>query len=303
MSQLAQQIPTSNQTVLAGRKATAPRCPLPMPHGWFCIGTKADLEKKQVSALRYFDRDLVLFQTESGAFCLMDAYCPHLGAHLAEGGKVDGDCLRCPFHGWAWDTNGQCADVPYAKQIPLRAQQVRLQTFPITECHGLLYAWYHPNAIEPLWQLQPEPELSEPGWNTDWSMKEWVIKAHIQEIAENASDPAHFHFVHDSLQIPDWKIDYEDIWRTAKLELDYITPKQGEKRAYIHSYSQGAGYNATRFTGICETFQMGMATPIDQEHTHVRLFITHQPMEAKPEAQQELARAIEREIFYQLEQD
>lgn len=46
---------------------------------------------------------------------ILDAYCPHLGANMAEGGRVKGDCLECPFHGWLFrGSDGQCDYIPYA---------------------------------------------------------------------------------------------------------------------------------------------------------------------------------------------
>ena len=59
----------------------------------------------------------VAFRTEQGKAAILDAYCPHLGAHLAIGGKVVGNCIECPFHGWQFRAqDGQCTAVPYAKK-------------------------------------------------------------------------------------------------------------------------------------------------------------------------------------------
>ena len=48
----------------------------------------------------------------------MDAYCPHLGANMAVGGKVvNNDCLECPFHGWQFSgETGKLVNIPYAKK-------------------------------------------------------------------------------------------------------------------------------------------------------------------------------------------
>ena len=64
------------------------------PNGWFQIAYSDELEKGQVVPLRYFGKDLVLFRTEGGEAQLLDAYCPHLGAHLGHGGKVQGEIGR-----------------------------------------------------------------------------------------------------------------------------------------------------------------------------------------------------------------
>jgi hypothetical protein len=58
------------------------------PRGWFVIQFSDELGRGDVKPLRYFGKDLVLFRTESGKPAILDAYCPHLGAHLGHGGKV-----------------------------------------------------------------------------------------------------------------------------------------------------------------------------------------------------------------------
>ena len=46
---------------------------------------------------------------------MVETYCPHLGADLSAGGKVVGDCIECPFHGWKFDgKSGQLVDIPYS---------------------------------------------------------------------------------------------------------------------------------------------------------------------------------------------
>ena len=93
--------------------------PPPYPNCWYRIGNSADLKVGDVKVGdRAFDlikfqvfislvypqsveclgQHLVLFRGESGAVSVLDAYCPHLGAHLAVGGEVVGDTISCPFH-------------------------------------------------------------------------------------------------------------------------------------------------------------------------------------------------------------
>ena len=78
----------------------ARRFPFPVPNGWFVVAQADDLAPGEVRALYFFARDLVLYRGDDGEPHVVDAHCPHLGAHLGVGGKVEGECLRCPFHGW-----------------------------------------------------------------------------------------------------------------------------------------------------------------------------------------------------------
>ena len=94
------------------------RFPFPIPNGWFVVAMSDDSLAGGSRRSHYFGRDLVLFRTEAGEPRLADAYCAHLGAHLAVGGKVEGDCIRCPFHGWAYD-----GDVRAVRRHPVRRRR------------------------------------------------------------------------------------------------------------------------------------------------------------------------------------
>ena len=62
---------------------------IPMPNGWFAVAFSRDLVPGEVKRIHYFGQELVLFRTRSGQVAVLDAYCAHLGAHLAEGGQRD----------------------------------------------------------------------------------------------------------------------------------------------------------------------------------------------------------------------
>lgn len=58
-----------------------------------------------------------MFRVENGKVHVVDAYCPHLGANLAVGGRVLGGCIECPFHGWQFQgSDGKCVKIPYAEK-------------------------------------------------------------------------------------------------------------------------------------------------------------------------------------------
>lgn len=59
---------------------------------------------------------MALFRGEDSRVRAVDAYCPHLGASLSAGGRVLGNCIECPFHGWRFDGDtGKCNHIPYAE--------------------------------------------------------------------------------------------------------------------------------------------------------------------------------------------
>src|SRR5688572_25840492 len=66
-------------------------------------------DERPVKPVRVLGQDLVLFRDEVGQYGLLDRNCPHRGADLAFGRRESGG-LRCLFHGWLFDVNGQCLE-------------------------------------------------------------------------------------------------------------------------------------------------------------------------------------------------
>lgn len=63
--------------------------------------------------LHILGEHFAVFRTSNGDVNILNAYCPHLGANMAIGGIVRGNCLQCPFHGWTFDgTSGKCVRIP-----------------------------------------------------------------------------------------------------------------------------------------------------------------------------------------------
>lgn len=109
--------------------------PHPIPTSWFAVASSPDLAPGDVQPLEYLGRKLVIFRTRAGVAHVLDAYCPHLGAHLGFGGEVVEETLRCPFHGWRLSGAGKCVDIPYAKRVPTNA---RARTYPTIERNGFI---------------------------------------------------------------------------------------------------------------------------------------------------------------------
>ena len=119
--------------------------------GWFMIGWSAEFPVGEVRPLRYFGEDLVAYRDESGELHVLSGHCRHLGAHIGHGGKVVGDCVECPFHGWRWGPDGTNRYIPYQPDTPNRA--LRLRVFPVREQYGCVFVWHQPDGKEPQWEM------------------------------------------------------------------------------------------------------------------------------------------------------
>jgi len=177
-----------------GDAPAASRFPFtPYPAGWFRVAASASLAPGVVQALRYFGRDLVAFRTRSGRARVLDAHCPHLGAHLGVGGRVDGEHLCCPFHGWRIGVDGRCAHAPSAGRAHPRAGT---RAWPVEERNGQVLVYHHPRGEAPDWSLPEWPEHADPAWTSFRPANRWVIRTHVQEMGENGVDSAHFTHLH-----------------------------------------------------------------------------------------------------------
>lgn len=166
--------------------------------GWHIVLFSRELQVGEVKQLHYFDQDLVAYRGESGQVAILDAHCPHLGANLASGeGRVLGDNIACPFHGWTFSPQGLCVDIPYANSIPEKAVHA-LKGWPVLEKNGFIALWYE-TAGEPREDYLPDiPEWGPQGWG-DWVFYRSRIRAQPCDIIENIVDIAHFPHVHGGL--------------------------------------------------------------------------------------------------------
>jgi 3-ketosteroid 9alpha-monooxygenase subunit A len=186
------------------------------PRGWFMVGRSEDATSVP-AAVRYFGEDWVLYRGESGRVMLMEAYCPHMGTHLAanttsyvvkDGEHVQGDSIRCPYHGWRFGPDGRCNDIPYSPVAPPKA--ACLKSFTVTERAGGLWVWYDPEGLEADYELPPFSEYDQPHW-VNWDLRLLGdLACHPQEVVDNIADKAHLGPVHGSIDMVHFHNEFAD---------------------------------------------------------------------------------------------
>ncbi|MFD0690703.1 aromatic ring-hydroxylating oxygenase subunit alpha [Actinomadura fibrosa] len=247
-----------------------PRFPFPVPNGWFAVARGDELAAGEVRPVRYFGRDLVLYRTASGDARVLDAYCPHLGAHLGHGGQVRGELLECPFHAWRYDgVSGRCLDVPYTDAEPSPKAAVR--AYPVVERFGLVFAWHHLGGAEPYIEMPVMEEFGEDGWSEP-VFHDFEIATCCQEMAENNADYVHFKYVHGMDTVPGGEVEYDGFVKTVT-ERQVFKSKSG--KAYPIDFvrkSYGLGLGALRLKDVMSF--VSSVTPVDEEHVHVRWAFT-----------------------------
>lgn len=267
------------------------------PKGWFCVGLSRDLPVGGVLPVKAFEHDLVLFRGQDGKPALLGAFCPHMGAHLGHGGSVTGNNIMCPFHAWEFNGEGKCAKIPYSQRIPPKAG---VRKWEIVEKNGLIMAWNNIEGGAPEWELPEIPEVGSPDW-TDFEVREWDIKTHSMEMAENQVDVAHFQYLHGTLNYPNSVAEENGHMLTVTSKADMGTSR-GTTQGGIQSTSWGFGFQTIRFSGIVDTLLVAAVTPKDEETVHVR-FCFMVKKAGGADVTRGVGKAFISEVSRQLEQD
>lgn len=136
---------------------------------------------------------LILYRTASGAPTALSGVCPHRSFPLAQG-RLVGDAVQCPYHGFTFDAGGACIRVPSQPSVPDRS---RLRHYPAVERGGAVWVWTgHPDGADPA--AIPDVlamGMGAPGWASDVSPMV-TIRGRYTLLIDNLMDLSHASFIH-----------------------------------------------------------------------------------------------------------
>jgi 3-ketosteroid 9alpha-monooxygenase subunit A len=238
------------------------------PRGWFMVGVSADATTKPAS-VRYFGEDLVLYRGASGRVFLVEAYCPHMGTHLAknttsyvviDNEHVEGDNIRCPYHGWRFGPDGQCNDIPYSPApIPKKAC---LKSFPLIERAGCIWAWHDSEGGAPDYELPEFEHHDEPYW-VNWQIDDLgILNSHPQELLDNMTDKGHLPPVHGSMDMATFENTFDRHIVRQYLEAGHKTLSGGDPMINDTWYT-GPGVLQSVMLGDFPSHMLIAHTPVD----------------------------------------
>ncbi len=141
--------------------------------------------------IRLLGEDLVAFRDSEGRIGLLDEHCPHRGSSLALG--VNGECgLRCLFHGWKFDVNGQCTDTPAEPEGTKLANAMRVKAYPIEVAAGMIWTYMGPKECQPPFPHFPWFDMPE-GHCEAFKV---IYECNYAQAIEGAIDSAHAGVLH-----------------------------------------------------------------------------------------------------------
>lgn len=240
------------------------------PRGWFMVGRSEDATLVP-QAVRFFGEDLVMYRGESGRVVLMEAYCPHMGTHLAknttsyvarDGEHVKGDSIRCPYHGWRFNAEGQCDEIPYSPQTPPKA--ACLKTWNVVERAGGLWVWNDPEGLAPEYELPAFEQWGAPHW-VSWNLHSLGdLACHPQEVIDNICDKAHLDPVHGSIDMVYFHNEFEGHVCRQILSAGHKTlAAEGGEPMTNDTWYTGPGILQSTMLGEYPSLMLITHTPVD----------------------------------------
>ena len=160
---------------------------------WYAVLPSTAVQKGRLTGVRRMGLPLVFFRTEEGKLGCVHDQCTHRGAALSAG-KVQGGCVRCPFHGIEFDPDGRCRFIPaLGKASTEDLSRFNVKAYKVREQYGIIYLWFGEDRLAtetiPFFYDQIDEkdvysELADP----------WA--SHYSRCIENQLDVVHVPIVH-----------------------------------------------------------------------------------------------------------
>jgi phenylpropionate dioxygenase-like ring-hydroxylating dioxygenase large terminal subunit len=174
---------------------------------WYPVATCDQVTNETPFRVRILSLDFVAFRdTEGNAHVLSDT-CSHRGAALGEG-KINGDCVQCPYHGWQYNGAGKCMVIPSLGENGSPPARAKVDSYPVQEKYGIVFAFLGDlpeDERPPLWEVK---EFEQDDWRAN-IMKVFEVDYYYERSVENGLDPAHNEFVHPKQGTPGMILDFE----------------------------------------------------------------------------------------------
>jgi len=222
---------------------------------------------------RLLGEDLVVFRDTQGRLGVLDEHCPHRGASLVFGRNEE--CgLRCLYHGWKFDVDGNCTGMACEPDAPRMMPHVKQKSYPVREGGGFVWIYMGPRA--------EMPDFSPPAWAPTPQTKIAIVKMHTAcnwaQVLEGAIDSAHSSSLH-STDMPSMAVD-----GAKATETNWPRPSTDKApRLQVQQTSFGFRYAAIR---------KPILNPDTHDYVRITLFVAPFTVLIPPNDQYKLAQML-----------
>lgn len=258
---------------------------------WYPVAFVRELDEWPIKKVRLLGENFALWRRPKGGYGIMQEHCPHRRASMVYG-VVEEEGLRCGYHGWLFDTTGQCLDQPAEPEGSTFANRVQAFAGRAEELGGMVWAYVGPD---------PAPELPRFDVYVDDGFKDcgWtVLPCNWLQIMENSVDPHHVEWLHGryfkflgeqqgflappGFQKKHVKVGFDEMeWGILKRRVLEGNSEDADDWAVGHPLV----FPYCMRVGGAGIEQMQIRVPIDDTHTWVAFYSSHQPpgMDTFPE--------------------
>jgi phenylpropionate dioxygenase-like ring-hydroxylating dioxygenase large terminal subunit len=163
-----------------------------IPNQWYAILESNEIRRGKLTSVTRMGEKLVAWRDAAGAAHILGDRCPHRGAALSAG-KLLGECIQCPFHGFEFNSRGECTLIPANGRAATPPRTMQPRAYETREAHGLIYIWWgEPRESYPplpFFDNLPDQRLTYVTLRDPWPV-------HYTRAIENQLDVVHLPFVH-----------------------------------------------------------------------------------------------------------
>ena len=141
--------------------------------------------------LELLSEKMLAFRDTQGRLGVIDEFCAHRGVSLWFGRNEEGG-IRCPYHGWKYDINGQCLDVPSESVESGFCKKIKLKSYPLIERGGVIWIYMGPPELQP---PLPEYEFATVPANQSYTSKR-IQECNWLQALEGGIDSSHVSWLH-----------------------------------------------------------------------------------------------------------
>jgi len=174
---------------------------------WYPVCLAREIDGETLSGVDILGTRVIVYRDGAGKAVVQSAWCPHLGADLSQGRRVEGD-IQCPYHHWRFNAGGACTRIPTGDKIPPAA---RIFTYASVEAWGLIWAF---NGKTPLFDPPRIPGIEEAELSLETHFR-GVRTAPPEVATSNGIDFQHLRTLHglqttepETLTVRDHDIEY-----------------------------------------------------------------------------------------------
>jgi vanillate O-demethylase monooxygenase subunit len=170
-------------------------------NAWYVAAWSHEIEPGRIHARTIIDQPLVLYRTSAGEVVALEDRCPHRFAPLSLG-RLEGDELRCMYHGLKFAPDGTCVEIPGQKLIPAGAC---VRRYPLQIVGSWVWVWMGDADKADPKQIPPSLALDDPAWRLQAGQLDY--DAHYLLIDDNLLDLSHLSFAHEKtlgMDMPQW---------------------------------------------------------------------------------------------------